>query len=574
MTPTTRYPGGQITPTGGHRLLHSDKPHITYRAYDDSAVFHLMGPMAAPYHDRAYASIAVKDIKGMIPPWKAISQKGATQDGETFVTALYDALEADLVVEAHGPTPAATAQVIRDWIAAWDAIHPGELSWFTPQMGRWWASVRWAKNPVDSLHGGTFTRQKFTWPIKAYDGFWRSYDDTALFRFAYEDVIDEFDTTHTGDLGDAWDLEYSGTGGGYIRTYAGQAVWVDDPDDPILTNGRTVVCRRNNFDTSTDNQVGEITIGSFPEWSFPDEGFNDIWLRMPATGTPGDEGVRLRIGIGYLCLSYFVGGVETIIRQQILWIPPLPGEKFTLIAGYDANTAHGVAAAPRLFKVLRDGYEIMAVWETGAGSPLGELNRGVGFGMHAGAAILTQATPANVRRFNAGDNSNVTQTGFVQRCNVGDQPMFDRYTCFGPGVFSFADGPNSTDMVSFGPLLPNQIVQVRTDPRKRGVVDLTSVPPSPQHLGLFQQAFKDLVNFATGNNPPPLIRAIESLFGIAPPQGNLYALLTGRFSDNAAIPAKSPGAAAQPVHVKVSIDGGNADSKIVVAGTPLRRFPY
>lgn len=574
MTPTTRHPGGAITPAGAHRLLRSDKPHITFRAYDDSAVFHLMGPLAAPFHDRDYPCIALKDIKGMIPPWKAISQKGATQDGETFVTALYDSLEADLVVEASGQTPADTARVIRDWIAAWDAIQPGELSWFTPQMGRWWAAARWAKNPTDALRGGTFTRQKFTWPIKVYDGFWRSYDDVSMFRFIYEDVIDEFDTTHTGDLGDKWDLDYSGTGGGYIRTVGGQAVWIDDPDDPIMTDGRSVVCRRNDFDSSTDNQVAELTIGSFPEWSFPDEGYNDIWLRMPASGDPGVEGVRLRIGIGVLRLSYFIGGVETLIRQQILWIPPLPGEKFTLVAGYDQNTAHGVEANPRLFKVLRDGYEIMSALETGTGSPLGESNRCVGFGMHAGAAILTQATPANVRRFNAGDNANATQSGFVARTNMGDQPMFDRYTCFGPGVFSFANGPKSTDMVSFGPLLPNQIVQIRTDPRKRGVVDLTSIPPSPQHLGLFQQAFKDFVNFATGNNPPPLITAIESLFGIAPPQGNLYALLKGRFSDAAAIPPKSPGKPAATVHVKVTIDGGNADSKILAAGTPLRRYPY
>ena len=41
------------------------------------------------------------------------------------------------------------------------------------------------------------------------------------------------------------------------------------------------------------------------------------------------------------------------------------------------------------------------------------------------------------------------------------------------GTFGIGNGPGSTDMVEIGPLDPGQIVHIRTDPRKRGVFDLT-----------------------------------------------------------------------------------------------------
>ena len=90
-------------------------------------------------------------------------------------------------------------------------------------------------------------------------------------------------------------------------------------------------------------------------------------------------------------------------------------------------------------------------------------------------------------------------------------------------------------------------------------------------MNIFQQALKDFISFATGNNAPPLLQSIESAFGIAPPQGNPYSLLRGRFSRP--IPARSPGAPLRPYHVKVEIDDGNASSMVLASGTPLRRYP-
>lgn len=568
MTPTRSYPSGAISPHGAYYLLKGTHPEIKLRAYDDSVVFHLSGGQAIPRSEEPETAI-IRDggLKGWIPSWTTIDQKGATQDGVTFVDALYDPAELELIVEARGRDPHYTRQVVRDLIASIDAKKTSELSWFTHDLGRWWADVRWFKTAPDPLKGGQNRRQTLSLRLRNDIGMWRSYDHADQFRFTYDSDYDEFAYTTSSELGSGWTCAYTGTGGGYIKANGTQAEWIDDPAHPILPAGRTVVCRRNSFDTDTDNQVVEITMGSFWEWSYPDKGYVDVWGRMNTAGTSGTDGIRLRIALNVMTLSAFVGGVETVLRTHYFIIGPLPGEKWTLVCG---TTDH-----PRRFKVMRNGIDMwdMTVDEYGTGSQVGAAYRGAGFGMHAGASLWTQATPARVYRWNAGDNATATQKGFLTRINAGDQPMFDRYTVYGPGTFEFADGPGSSDSVAFGPLLTGQVVQIRTDPRKRGVIDLTSQPPTPQQLNWFQQALADIVSFATDGNVPPLLRELESVFGIAPPQGNLFSLLNGRFSDNAAIPAKSPGNPAQEYKVAVTITDGNADSRIISSGTPLRRLP-
>lgn len=560
-----RVPHGPVTPHGSYQIIKGDHPMVKLRAYDGSIEIHLMGGSSIPDPTMPESVQIVRDgLKGLIPPWQIITQKGATQDGSTFVDSLYDPAEIELTVMVRGRDPKFTRQTLRCLIAAIDAKQTSELSWITPDLGKWWADVRWFKTPADTFSGAQQRRQRISLRLTADDALWRSYDDVAAFDFAYEDFTDTFDYTTTSELGAGWTVAYSGTGGGFVRADGSQAVWVDDPAHPILTGGRTAVFRKNSFTTDTDNQVVETVLGSFPEWSFPENAENDLWARMKNTGTPGTDGVRLRFGVDTVRLSYFVAGVETVLREYLSIIPPFPGEKFSLIAGYEGD--------PRLFKVQRGGVTVMSVKEVGAGSQIGSGFRSVGGGMRAAAAVLTQATPAAMRKINAGDNSTVSQSGFVQRFNVGDQPRWDRFTLFGPGLFKLGDGPGSADHVEYGPLLGNQVVQIRTDPRKRGVVDLSSAPPTPQDLNLFQQALKDFISFATANNVPPLLTELESLFGIAPPQGNLYSLMKGRFSRP--VPARSPGDPVKPQYVSVSIDDGNADSRVIAAGTPLRRMPY
>jgi len=554
MTPAVRYPTNPITPHGAYHLLKGDQPMVALRSGDDTAVFHIMGPLSIP--DRTTPeSVQLTSIKGLIPPWKTIDQKGATQDGTTYIDTLYDPMEVEMHVSARGRNPQYTRQVLRDLLASIDAKNPSELSWFTPELGRWWAPLRFFKTPLDQFLGSQAKRQPLTLVMRADDGFWRSYDDVSQFRFGYTSAVDLFNYTTTSELGAGWDVAYSGSGTGIIKADGSQVVFT-------TVNGHTAVARRTGFSTATDNQVVEMDVGRFSQWYHSTDTYTDMWCRMTTSGTAGDNGVRLRIGHRSIRLSYFVSGVETLLRQINMIIPTLTGERYTLIAGIEGD--------PRVFRLLRNGANVFTVKESGTGSPLGATHRGVGFGGRADGTTV----PPTIRAWGTGDNTTVTQTGFVSQTNVGDQPMWTRYTCFGPGKFSFTNGPNSSDVVTFGPLLANQVVQIRTDPRLRGVVDLTSTPPTPQQLDLWKEVLKDFISFATGNNVPPLLQAIESWFGISPPQGNLYSLLHGRFSDVAAIPPKPAGLPAPTNYIKVTIDDGTADSAIIAAGTPRRRMPY
>jgi len=77
-----------------------------------------------------------------------------------------------------------------------------------------------------------------------------------------------------------------------------------------------------------------------------------------------------------------------------------------------------------------------------------------------------------------------------------------------------------------------------------------------------------------------LLQIVQSIFGIfggasapALPQGNMYSLLKGRFSDHSAIPPQPPSGTPTSYHVKVEVEGGNADTLIIASGIPLRRWP-
>lgn len=575
-----RYPAGDLTPHGWWHIANDTRPMMRLRAYDESIDFYLMGGLAPPYHDPASPeAAALVALKGLVPPWRHIDQKGATEDGVTQIDALYDPIEIEAVVECMGRDAPHLRRVVRDLIASLDAKKESELGWFTQELGYWWTNVRWFQGaPPDPMTGPKSRRQRMSLRLRADTGFWRSYDDTAMFQFKYDDMVDEFRIDYSDDqnLGPNWPQYYTGTGSGYCSTVVGNELFLPYEEarwHDVGTGQRTVVNGPyKDFETETDNQVVQIELGSIPDYTFQGGCFDDMWARMNRNedGTWAGDGIRARVGLeglfGWIELAKFKDFVKTTMYARLMLIPPLFYEKYTLVCGDDND--------PRMFRVLRGGLPILTHKETGADlSYIDADHRGVGFGMEAGPDVFGQKTPAAIKRVSAGDNATVSQSGFLKRTNVGDQPMYDDYTFFGPGKVKIWNGPGSDDFVEFGPLLPNQIALLRTDPRKRGVEDLTSIPPTPQQLNAFQAFLKQFESFAFGNNIPPLVTQINSLFGIRPPQGNLYALLKGRFSDAAAIPAKSPGNPATPYYVKVAIDDGNADSKVLAAGTPLRRYP-
>lgn len=179
-----------------------------------------------------------------------------------------------------------------------------------------------------------------------------------------------------------------------------------------------------------------------------------------------------------------------------------------------------------------------------------------------------QSTPS-VCTFHPGGSGG---SGFQKLTNRGDQPAWSSHLCYGPGTFAFGDGPGSTTMITFGPLEAGQIVLITTLPRLRSVVDLTpsTVSTSQQNLDLFQTIVKDLETFAFAGNIPPLLEQFNSLLGILPPQGVLYSLLNGRFTNP--IPPKPEGAYATESHIAVSITSGTSASKIISSVTPFRRM--
>lgn len=319
--------------------------------------------------------------------------------------------------------------------------------------------------------------------------------------------------------------------------------------------------------TATDNQVITVKLGELFGFGIPENGFFDIWGRRDGNDA-NPTGVRVRVGGGIgavgasVTLSRFNAGVETVMDSRLLLIAPLWWEtwRFQL----------GTATTPRRFKVERNNFTIMNFKETGTGSSLGASFRGCGFGVRASTGIAFQGVPASIDGFWYGDNSTVTQSGHVQLTNFGDQDGYPRYLVYGPGTFRIADGPGSENMIEFGPLADNQVALLTTLPRLRGVVDLSPEQPE-QTLSAFQAFVKNLISLAVNSNLPPLLEWFESLLGIRPPQGELYSLLDGRFTKP--IPAKPSGEPPSTASIAVEIVNGDADSKIIAALTPLRRWP-
>lgn len=560
--PSIRYPAGPITPHGAYMLMHDRTPHVVLRSYDDSIVFNLAGPLAIP--DRTIPErVELKKILGLSPDWKNIDQKGASQDGVTYVDSLYDPIELELEVDIVGRDTRHMRQVFSHLISAVDAKKESELSFFTHEFGRWWAPVRWSKSDSSTGYNiATGRRQPYVLKMRSDQAFWQTYPNVDQFRFGYDDVVDDFDyLTAEGDPIAGWNLQYAGGGSGSLYTDGDQAV-------STFTGTRSVIAEKSGYSCSADNVVVSVQIGTNSQPSYPANTYVDIWARMNNSGTIGSDGIRCRLGPSTIRLSSFDSGVETVIREQWyggywwwFWFigspPPQPGETFTLVCGTEEDK--------RTFKVLRNNAEVFTAKESGTTSKLGPGNRKVGFGEATAAGSIR---PCGVRRFTAGVNATNAQEGRLIRVNIGDQPMWDRYNLFGPGIFYIGNGPASTDYVKVGPLLPGQVMQVRTDPRKRGIVDMSARPVSTQTYAEWAKALYDYQSFLSVGGTPPA----NSVFGVLTPQGNPYTLMKGRFSRP--IPARSPGEPLKPYYVNCKIDNGNQDSQILAVGTPLRRMPF
>jgi hypothetical protein len=600
MTAVVKYPANEILPHGWSMLTNGNDPNVWLDAYDGSIRFYLMGGFAiADYYDSPECVQVHRDgLKGLIPPWKHITQKGATQDGITQLDALIDPNEVELKLRCLGRDGRHVQRVARHVYASIDAKQQSRLNFLTLDEGHWWSDLRWYQGaPPDPVIGGQRKFQDIALRLLGDRGFWRSYDDIASFEFVYNSVVDEFDTDYSAahNLGPNWPQLYTGPGAGYCSTsnqdphlHREVARWYESGGLPReVVNGPY-----KNFSTDTDNQVIEVQLGVIPELTWPRDAYIDIWGRKGRNpdGSWDGNGIRARIGrdpdglfgalFGWVQLTRFNSFAPSVMTSKRRLFRPHTFERFRLVCGTAEDD-------PRMFRVLRNGIPILSHKEVGTGSRLGAAFRGAGFGMAVadGPFGHHQASPAWVRQFSAADNILVTQSGFLARNNLGDQPMYDDYTVFGPiNKVRIWNGPNAgpNDFVEFGPLAANQVAMLRTDPRDRNVYDLTTVSavPTQQDKEIFDKSLNGFLSFLTKAHIIGGLSVVQSLFGVfggrrgpATPQGNLYQFLTGRFSDASAIPAKSPGNPAQTYYVKIEIDGATADTKVLAAGTPLRRYP-
>ncbi|MGQ9348953.1 DUF7257 domain-containing protein [Mycolicibacterium gilvum] len=514
---------------------------------NEQLIFRLMGGLALPERFSRPECARVLELQGLIPPWVLIEQEGANEDGTTVVDALYEPTDIVLKVLISARNAKAKRQVIRHLEEVLDAKRQCEFGWITHELGYWWAPLRWKGKPPDK-YDGSDTEQEMTLFLQGDNAFYQSYPDVDEFEFRYEDMTDTFtlDRTDEHDLGANWPQYYTGTGGGWMYSNGDHALWMDDPEDTFVTKSREVVNGPfKDFDTETDFQVVSMVLGSFPEWSLPDTGANDLWARMGADGSGNwnGNGIRLRVHRRKIELTAFVDFDDIWTRTLNTIFVPFPGDKWTLACGYPETEDDD--PDPRLFKVYRNGANLLTHKEIGTGSVVNSSHRGIGFGARAASAIFTQATPAIVRKISAGDNAAVEQVGYLERRNAGDQTAYDTYTVYGPATkVEIANGPNSTDMVEIHDLKVGEVAVIRTDPRRGGIFD----------------------PFANNDSSTP------ALFG-ANPSDTMYRKMKGHFTAECAIPPKEPGMRVATHRVKVSMTGGTADSRIAASLTPLRRRP-
>ncbi|UXA06589.1 hypothetical protein KXD96_27900 [Mycobacterium sp. SMC-2] len=314
-----------------------------------------------------------------------------------------------------------------------------------------------------------------------------------------------------------WSTIYKPKGSGYEYVGAdGEVRWFDTGNS---TQG--VLNTYTAQATDTDNQVVTVTLGT--GWDgvvLFGEATTLIGARMDGEG----NGVFCDFGWGGIEVYCVVNGVVTMLYRKInLLSAPLPGETWQFITG-------AVSGVPRSFAVRRSGIEVVRFTEAGTTSPLGASNRYTGFGMTTAQGLFNEAKPAPIAYFAGGDNVAAAASGYLELSNQGTEDGWPELLFYGPGTWSFGNGPNSTDMITLGPLGDGVVAFLDTLPRRQRVVNMNN---------LADTSLQKLVS-GTYDTPIP---------GVTTPQ-----LVTLS-------------------QIPVSVSGGSASSKIVASVTPRRIHP-
>lgn len=432
------FPAGQITPYGIKLLKSGAEPFIFYVSPDGQAIFFLHGG-PQPFPGVTEGVVLAEGISGIHPRFAHLENKGARQDGATWTDTVYDPAEMIMKVTATARTPEGLRRVIRKWYEAWDPENPGTLYWVTTDMGMWSCKPRLFRAPNEkTVHGPQVREKTFTWEIRNDAAFWKSVDSASEFTLSFETAFDDFNRDGEGTLGPNWKQTYTGPGAGVCtaedtKKGRGRARWTaNDPDTTFTGRKGVTIGPFRDYHTSGDNQTLVWTAHNTPEFTVGTGAANHIWGRMGRNpdGSWNGDGVRATIGWGFCEIAIYVNFERVGLDREFVLIPPLRGEDFEFRVGTNDN--------PRRFLLRRHGSTIVDLTDETAVSAMGPTHRGVGFGLQAGGAILTQATPAQVRDIRA---DGVVLDTFDVDYSPGLGPNWPLlYSGSGPGYVRARDG--------------------------------------------------------------------------------------------------------------------------------------
>lgn len=552
------WPQGIVTPQGADDLLAGIDPNIWLTSDDGSKKFYVMGGLA-PFPGVQAGVICTSHPSGMSAPFKHQDTQGARQDGVTYQGTVFDPTKITFELDIHARDAATLSLIRAEWEGMWHPRKQVLCEYITPDGGYWRGLLRLMPDSFGNKFKLT-PRRLGVWSMtvnaRIDTTFWETISVQGTWAPKFEAFSDAFTTPTTSGLSRDW-LSISSAGHtGHVYVGADAEVhWQD-----TANTAQSVINVYTAATTTTDNQVVTVTVGTnWQNVQLFGQGTIIIGCRLDAKG----NGVFCEIAWNVLNVYSVSGGiVSQPIYQNLLLTPVCPGETWQFVAGAAANV-------PRSYAVFRNGLEVAVFAEHGTSSPLGEGNRFTGFGMTTEAGVFGESRPVPVGYFAGGDNAAVTASGTIDLSNQGTEDAYPYILFYGPGTWGFGDGPSSTNMITVGPLIDGQILFLSTLPRQQKVIDMSpaNMQPNPDA----QAAVQAQITKMFGGNMPVLAEDYASLFGIIPAQGNLQGLVSGLF--DTPIPGVDTPQDVVTSHMPVSITGGTATSKIIMAVTPRRIHP-
>lgn len=521
------WPKGTITPYGATLLAKGDLPNFWITSADGSQKFYLMGGLA-PFPGVTDGIVCTETPKGFAPNFKHQDVQAALQDGVSWQNTIYEPAKISMKLEVHARNARTLQRIMDEWMGAWNPRNTLTAEWITPDGGYWYAKVRLMPDSWGDAFKLT-PRANGVWAMthicRIDDAFWQTIASSTSWGPKYADFSDKFSIPTDQGLGANWSTSY--TAGHTGHEYVGADHEVHWYDRGNSTQGvlNTYIAE----ETDTDNQVVTVQIGT---------GWDGVVLFGEATTVLGarmdgnGNGVFCDIGWGGIEIYCVTEGVVTMLYRKIdLLSTPLPGEVWQFIAG-------AIPGKPRSFAVTRfGGAEVVSFTEAGEISPVGVNNRYCGFGMTSAGGLFSEAQPAPIAYFAGADNSEVADSGYLELSNQGTEDGWPEFLFYGPGTWAFGNGPNSTDMISIGPLSAGQVVFMATLPRYQRVIDATNGIPTDVYAN----------------------------------DVNLQALVNGQFTNP--IPGVATPDLVTLSQIPVSITGGSASSQIAASITPRRIHP-